>query len=312
MTYNLQRYLAGLVVLIMAAGCQQSVVAFPLPSTCVSGATCAPASNVCHVGAVSCDGGVSACDDLSINVPNGTDCEDAGICSSGVCTFCEAGQACTPVNSCHVGTTACTVGVQSCVDSEVPQPNGTACGTDLVCVNGACTACQEGAQCQPVNRCQVGVLQCTAASGPSCEPTQLRPAGTVCDTDAVCGMGGACTPCTAAALCTTNANQCMTGKVVCTSGEPVCVDDVNKAPGSACTGGVCNAGTCNACTQDATCASNPTECRSGNLDCTSGTPTCSDGAAKTPGTACTASGGGAGGVQRRRLYRLYAGRHLHQ
>lgn len=51
--------------------------------------------------------------------------------------FCSEGAACTPVPACHAGAFACSSGTPVCADSG-PLPDGTSCGTGLICTAGAC------------------------------------------------------------------------------------------------------------------------------------------------------------------------------
>jgi hypothetical protein len=51
--------------------------------------------------------------------------------------FCTQGAACTSVPACHAGAFACSSGTPVCADSG-PLPDGTSCGTGLICTAGAC------------------------------------------------------------------------------------------------------------------------------------------------------------------------------
>ena len=60
------------------------------------------------------------------------------------------GGVCTTANPCHVGQTVCSAsGVASCMDTGTAQANGTVCGVNMVCNNGACAACAAGSACTP-------------------------------------------------------------------------------------------------------------------------------------------------------------------
>ncbi len=76
---------------------------------------------------------------------------------------CIEGDLCTPANSCHVWTTTCTNGVQSCQDSDLSVQNGTPCGTNQVCNLGSCVTCASGVGCTPSDPdpCGVGTTSCT-------------------------------------------------------------------------------------------------------------------------------------------------------
>jgi hypothetical protein len=76
---------------------------------------------------------------------------------------CVEGNVCTPANWCHVWTTVCTNGVQSCQDSGLSVQNGTPCGTNQVCNLGTCVTCASGVPCTPSDPdpCGVGTTSCT-------------------------------------------------------------------------------------------------------------------------------------------------------
>ena len=215
--------------------------------TCMAGGACVPA-NACHKGAFVCMEGAMSCGELPDLQANGTECGTDMVCNSGTCTACQAGMACNVANKpCRVGTIVCTTGAPVCTETD-NKPNGTGCGTGMVCQAGACVACQAGASCEPTNRCHTGTLQCTGGT-PTCMDTNTNvPPGTTCGQDRVCNAG-ACTDCTVGATCNVTGKPCRRGTTACNTGAPVCLEAGDQPNGSVCGNNqVCSAGMCVACT----------------------------------------------------------------
>jgi hypothetical protein len=106
---------------------------------------------------------------------------------------CAKGIACTPTNPCDLGVVDCSDG--GCVDTGNPntQANGTACGTNAVCDDGACNPCTAGVTCTPADPCHLGSTSC--ATGTSvCVDTgnpDTGADGNACGSSGVC-CAGAC------------------------------------------------------------------------------------------------------------------------
>jgi hypothetical protein len=108
--------------------------------SCLSAQTCNPGGNLCLSGYTDCSTGASACKQTAVASP-GTPCGTNMVCNNGgTCVACTAGLACQPSpDPCVTGTTTCSTGVQTCGNSVVV-PNGTACGTNMVCSGGNCVS----------------------------------------------------------------------------------------------------------------------------------------------------------------------------
>jgi hypothetical protein len=244
---------------------------------CVSGGACVPA-NPCHKGMFVCaDGGAMTCMELSDLQANGTVCDADKVCNNGTCTACVAGMACDVTGKpCRVGSIVCTTGSPVCTEVN-NKPNGTGCGTGMVCQGGTCATCQAGGACTPTNKCHNGTLVCTGAA-PACTDSGTNvAAGTSCGTDMVCSTGGACAACVAGTTCTPPGKPCSRGTIACNTGAPVCIESGNAPNGSVCgTDMVCQGGACAACSAGTICVpANP--CHSGIMVC-------------TPAISCTDSG----------------------
>ena len=164
------------------------------------------------------------------------------------------------------------------------QPNGTPCGSDMVCSNGNCAACSVGTLCQPANPCHSGVTVCAPSIG--CTDTGNSLAnGASCGTDRVCNAG-TCVSCAAGASCQPT-NPCKTGATSCATGSPVCVESGNRASGTMCGANmVCNAtGTCVGVHGGGACTPTGNPCHTGTLTCSTGAPVCTDTRHRTRPTA---------------------------
>jgi hypothetical protein len=175
----------------------------------------------------------------------------------------------------------------TCVDG-ANKSNGTGCGTNMVCNNGACVACTAGGACTGnPSICKNGVYSCSTGMQ-TCADGSNKMGGTSCGTNMVCDGNGNCGLCTANQTCTGNPNPCYTGLTSCTTGTMVCNNNTPKAAGTPCgTNLVCNgSGTCVSCTAGLSCTTNPSQCRNGVTSCSTGAQTCVDGGPKTDGTGC--------------------------
>jgi hypothetical protein len=260
-------------------------------SACSAGDPCGTDSDPCRTGVTSCDTGTQACVPTTTNEPDGTSCGADQVCSGGVCSACSAGDPCTTdPDLCRTGVTSCATGTQTCVATTTNEPNGTSCGTDLVCNGGACNACSAGDPCTTdPDPCRAGVTSCASGTQACVASTTNEPDGTSCGTDLVCS-GGACSACSAGDPCTGNPSACYEGVTSCASGTQACVDSPTpKAPATSCgVGAVCDgAGACGACAAGTPCSTNPNACVAGETSCATGVETCVDTATQlTNGTSC--------------------------
>ncbi len=244
--------------------------------TCVAGLSCASA-NPCHAGATSCETGASTCGDTGFSIADGSPCGSNLACQGGVCGACLAGKPCTPAGfSCHAGQTTCATGREICTDLGTALSNGTGCGANQVCANGACVACATGSSCTPANACHAGSIACTTGAPVCIDQSTNLTAGTSCGANQVCDGAGGCVGCQVGLACAP-ANLCHAGSLTCNTGAPVCSDtSAPVADGAGCgTNLVCKAGACNACTTGAACAP-AIPCHAGNTSCATGAPACQD------------------------------------
>ena len=267
---------------------------------CTAGLACTP-TNPCHAGTTSCASGSSVCIDTLTNLADGASCGLTPdlVCSAGACTSCTAGVACTPANPCHTGTTSCATGTSVCVDSTTPTvpanlPNGTICGTNLVCSAGACAACIRGDPCTLQNSCVATAAIVCATGVPVCTATASVPDGTtdlVCASPAAACTSGSCLPTPCAAGACVPANPCHTGTVAC--GPPdTCAEGLPPTPmpdGVSCgTNLVCGGGFCLACPGAGgfPCQSTNPCALTAATSCASGVPVCTDATFQLDGTTC--------------------------
>jgi hypothetical protein len=236
---------------------------------------------LCHSGVWSCTTGNAVCVDAGPDPTlNGTTCGTNAVCYNGTCNPCTAGVACSPGNVCDAGLTSCSTGQQTCVDTAQPDPavNGTTCGTNQVCFNGACNTCLANVACTPGNVCDAGLTSCATGQS-TCVDAGADPAvnGTTCGTDQVC-FNGTCGTCLANVTCTPT-NVCDKGATSCASGQSACVDggpdpSVN---GTTCgTDQVCFDGACNTCLANVACTP-ANVCDKGATSCATGQSACVDG-----------------------------------
>jgi hypothetical protein len=253
---------------------------------CTVGAACTP-DDPCHLGQTTCGAGGPSCMITELPQANGTVCGQNMVCSNGSCVACAGGTACTVTGKpCRIGTITCDTGAPVCTETN-DQPNGSACGADMICQAGQCVACQAGAACTPANPCHQGMLSC-ATGTPQCLDTGTSvPAGTACGTNRYCSATGVCGgDCDVTAACSVAGKPCRTGTITCNTGAPVCVESGNVQNGTGCgTNQVCSSGACVACTVGLACApTNP--CHAGFTSC-SPTITCADsGANLANGASC--------------------------
>ena len=252
---------------------------------CVAGGSCVPA-NPCHKGMFVCNENAMVCMELTDLQANGTTCDVGKVCHNGSCDACMQGTACDVTGKpCRVGSVVCATGAPVCTETD-NKPNGTSCGTGMVCQAGACATCQAGGACSPTNRCHTGTLVCSGAA-PSCTDSGTNvTAGTSCGTDMVCNGSGACGACVQGMDCVVPGKPCRKGTIACNTGAPVCIESGDVANGTICGANmVCQLGNCAACSAGAACVpANP--CHAGITVC-SPTIACTDtGNALTNGASC--------------------------
>ncbi|WP_176064551.1 hypothetical protein [Anaeromyxobacter diazotrophicus] len=215
--------------------------------SCLAGTACTPA-NACHTGAISCSTGAPVCADSGTSLADGTACGTGQVCLAGACNACAANVTCAPADPCLTGTTSCSTGTSVCVASG-NQPDGTSCGTNLVCSAGSCVACSANLACAPAtNLCHVGTTSCSTGASTCTDTGASQPDGTSCGTAMAC-TAGACT-CAPGGTCTAPADLCHVASYTCDlSGNPVCTPGATPvADGTVCgTGLFCSAGACISC-----------------------------------------------------------------
>jgi hypothetical protein len=252
-------------------------------TACTGGESCVPPENPCRQGALDCTSGTPTCKDTFKPAPAGSNCGPGKVCDfGGECIACNAGAACEPTTPCKLGKVDCSTGKVLCIESE-DAPNGKSCGPGVVCNNGKCVACREGALCTPDNKCHTGTLSCMTGT-PVCKDTGTPAAnGTSCGTNLVCG-NGTCVACTANVACAAS-DPCKVGKTTCASGASECRVTGNAPNGKSCGNGrVCSNGTCVDCNPNMVCQ--PSPCRTGRTNCSSGTSECMETGNEPNGMSC--------------------------
>jgi hypothetical protein len=203
---------------------------------------------------------------------------------------CVPGVQCAGPNPCTLGAIDCTTGNPVCADTGTPIPSGTSCGTDQVCLAGACGPCVAGVACAAATACDIGVTDCGTGTETCRDTLATQPDGTPCGTNQAC-RAGACVACEAGVDCTAaHPGSCTEWRTSCASGAQACVaTQVPVTSGTACGSGlVCAGGACVACADGGACQALPGSCTLGALTCAP-TPACSATAIQaTDGTACGA------------------------
>lgn len=208
---------------------------------CIAGAACSEASG-CRKGTLSCPGGTPRCDGLA-DVANGTSCGTAAVCFNGACNPCAAGTACDDPggNVCKKGTIGCGTGQPICGGLAF-LANGTSCGSDQVCSEGACVACKSGVACDDGNPCKAGFTTC--ATGKSvCGGLASVADSKPCGGTKVC-VSGRCIECVEGEACVVG-DGCRVGTLRCATGA-FCSGIKDAPDGTACPAGQCVIGVCQA------------------------------------------------------------------
>jgi hypothetical protein len=213
--------------------------------SCVDGTECTPA-NACEVGFLTCTTGGPLCATTGVALPNGDPCGTDMYCSGGACMACSAGDVCSvPGNPCVQGVVECGTGVPVCAPTQVDVADGTSCGANQVCSDGACVSCTTGTTCTPASAlCHVGAVSCATGTTVCTDTGANAPDGQSCGVNLFCN-GGACQACPQDDACTPS-NVCHAGHIECSTGAAVCVDDGTPAnDNTACGAGqFCQAGSC--------------------------------------------------------------------
>lgn len=214
---------------------------------CINGEPCTP-SDVCQEGRLTCTaGGGALCAGIGSAVANGTPCGSAQVCNNGVCGACMAGETCAlDTDPCAEGVVSCSTGVAVCQPTGRARVNGSSCGTDQVCREGVCGACDAGAECPSSVLCHEGALACSTGAPVCVDSGAWSDDGTSCGSGLVC-RSGTCQRCDQGAPCTPTTPACHAGHLDCSTGTGVCVDDGTPSiDGIPCgvSGRVCSAGAC--------------------------------------------------------------------
>ncbi len=206
---------------------------------CTPGAQCS--AGPCMTGTVECKDAGARCHGTP--VANGFACDAGAVCDNGTCVACAGGSDCTPDGSCQKMTVSCGTGTAVCGDAGFVT-NGTSCGQDLFCDNGACQPCTPGESCTPTgNPCELGTAACSGGQLVCNGTDAAAPNGSSCGTNQVCD-NGQCVACSAGGSCTPG-NPCMVGTYSCSTGSQVCNPTGNAPYRTPCgTGMACDEGTC--------------------------------------------------------------------
>ncbi len=235
-------------------------------------------------GTLECTDGGALCH--TSPTANGTLCDAGAVCNGGACVACAGGSDCTPDASCQKITVSCSSGTAVCGDAGFVN-NGTPCGQDLFCDNGACMACTPGEACTPTGKpCELGAATCTGGQLVCNDADAAAQNGTSCGTNQVCD-NGQCVSCMANVTCNPNGNVCQLGVTSCATGQLTCTFGSNVSAGVSCgTNAVCDGnGNCAACTQNASCHPGGNPCQTGVESCTNG-PQCTNPSNVMTGTTC--------------------------
>ena len=209
---------------------------------------------------------------------------DAGAHDGSACPMAETCDT-NPNAPCKEGRIACGADGRTCQDGANAR-DGTPCGLNKLCVNGACATCTAGSACATnSDQCTNGVTMCDPAG---CMNGTPKSPGASCGAGQVCSAARTCIPCSDGASCTANASApCKKGVIACGSGAPQCDDGADAADGISCgTDKVCKSGSCTTCAAGTVCTGNPGGlCKIGVVACGMA-PGCVDGDNAGAGTAC--------------------------
>jgi hypothetical protein len=177
-----------------------------------------PDGNPCH--ALSCDNGKV----VTSNVPDGSECNEDGVCQAGECSVCFEGADCTGVEDCTIMRVRCSGATSMCEPTD-EGISGKTCGAGKVCSDGVCEDCRVGDSCGDVDPCLVSRI--TSCNPKVCDRSALT--GTSCGSDAsgqakICNAGQCVYACKAGACGQNTGNPCELSLAVCDSpdAEPTC------------------------------------------------------------------------------------------
>ena len=178
-----------------------------------------------------------------MNKSDGTGCGTDRACRGGACQQCRTTGSCGGSDPCKTGQYQCNAGVESCQQSN--KPNGTSCGSERACRNGACDGCKTRGECSS-NKCVNSSFQCSGGVQ-SCAELGPKPDGArVCgNSDQAC-VRGRCVRCRQGGSCRPEVSdpECKRGRYECypeIPGEPEqCVYSGNAPSGTDCPGGSCD------------------------------------------------------------------------
>jgi hypothetical protein len=251
---------------------------------CNVGADCTEAGS-CQQMNVVCASGSAVCT-ANGTVSDGKPCGVNLFCNTGSCQACTPDAGCQPQapdNPCDQGSVACVQGQVQCNDTHVAAKNGTNCGTNKVCLNGACVGCTSGVGCSPADcrtgqtSCATGTSQCldmdASVDNVNCTATNGCLQTFTCKSGSCVGSSPVSCPAS---------DQCHTAGT-CTSTSPTTHTCSNPSASNTTT---CNDN--NGCTQTDTCngsgqcaGSNPVACAA--IDNCHGPGTCASTGATTYG-----------------------------
>jgi hypothetical protein len=274
-----------------------------VPEVCYSGACVAcnvggdcSIPDSCQKRTINCNSGLPVCVDAG-NQPDNSSCGTDLYCYGGVCSPCTVDASCTPTDAgCKQGrVTSCANGNSTCTVLTTFQPNGTQCGTNLVCDNGQCVTCYANTSCAPPdNICHYGTTSCATGTSQCLDLDASLPDNSNCDTPGE-------NHCLVYYLC--HSGTCVaSGPIVCLAEDQCHVAGTCNPADAGCSNPPANSGTpCNfgnACFKTQTCNGsgtctgtnpvmcNPTGCQAaGSCDPASGTCSYSAGGC-TAGVGC--------------------------
>ncbi len=240
--------------------CEPTGSCNPFAQACRRGEvdTCAPGYRLCGskclVETACCTEGQEGCSECQtcsgtpgrcMNRPDGAGCGSDRACRSGACVSCRTSGSCGASNACRTGQYQCSAGVESCRESN--QANGTRCGGQNACFNGACRQCRDSGECSD-NPCVSSSWQCSNGVERCVEMGSRRGGQRACPSrDDVC-IRGRCTRCRNSGSCTFEFEpECKAATWQCfgEDGGEQCTFAGNRPQGTSCSGGQCdNFGLC--------------------------------------------------------------------
>jgi hypothetical protein len=217
--------------------------------------TCPPGHRLCGgkclVESACCTEGKEGCPECQtcsgmpgrcMNKSDGTGCGSERACRGGTCVQCRTSGSCGSNDACRTGQYQCSAGVESCRESN--KPNGTGCGGQNACLNGACRQCRSSGECSD-NPCVNSSWQCSGGNERCVEMGPRRGGQRVCDNSNDVCIRGRCQRCRNSGSCTFEFEpECRNASWQCLGedGGEQCVLSGFRPEGTACGGG----GTCDA------------------------------------------------------------------